>query len=68
MLKHFAKLGTPLRSILKYPDSHSQTLRFQNAGYTHVEALNLWELWADSRFLSPSVRLSLDEVEPFDEW
>ncbi|EXJ84388.1 hypothetical protein A1O3_05055 [Capronia epimyces CBS 606.96] len=68
MLKHFAKLGTPLRSVLKYPGRHSQTLRFQDAGFPLVEIQSLWELWADSRFLSPSQRISLDEVEPFDEW
>ncbi|KAK4943096.1 tRNA methyltransferase ppm2 [Elasticomyces elasticus] len=68
MLKHFAKLGTPLRSVLKYPGCHTQTLRFQEAGFHMVETQNLWELWADPRFLSPSQRISLDEVEPFDEW
>ncbi|KAL2438331.1 tRNA wybutosine-synthesizing protein 4 [Exophiala dermatitidis] len=68
MLKHFAKLGTPLRSVLKYPDNHTQTLRFQDAGFPLVEIQSLWELWADPRFLSPSQRMSLDEVEPFDEW
>ncbi|KAJ9604400.1 tRNA methyltransferase ppm2 [Cladophialophora chaetospira] len=68
MLKHFAKLGTPLRSVLEYPGCHTQTLRFQDAGYAHVEIQNLWELWADPRFLTPSVRMSLDDVEPFDEW
>ncbi|KIY04171.1 uncharacterized protein Z520_00863 [Fonsecaea multimorphosa CBS 102226] len=68
MLKHFAKLGTPLRSVLTYPGCHTQTLRFQDAGFPHVEMQNLWELWADPRFLSPSQRISLDEVEPFDEW
>jgi tRNA wybutosine-synthesizing protein 4 len=68
MLKHFANLGTPLRSVLEYPGCHTQTLRFQDAGFTHVNIQNLWELWADPRFLSPSVRMSLDEVEAFDEW
>ncbi|EXJ95824.1 hypothetical protein A1O1_00948 [Capronia coronata CBS 617.96] len=68
MLKHFAKLGTPLRSLLKYPGNHTQTLRFQDAGYSQIEIQSLWELWADPRFLSPSQRMSLDEVEPFDEW
>ncbi|EXJ63507.1 uncharacterized protein A1O5_11556 [Cladophialophora psammophila CBS 110553] len=68
MLKHFAKLGTPLRSVLTYPGCHTQTLRFQDAGFPHVEIQNLWELWADPRFLSPSQRISLDEVEEFDEW
>ncbi|OQV06893.1 Galactose oxidase, central domain-containing protein isoform 1 [Cladophialophora immunda] len=68
MLKHFAKLGTPLRSVLTYPGTHTQTLRFQDAGFPHIEIQNLWELWADPRFLSPSQRISLDEVEEFDEW
>lgn len=68
MLTHFAKLGTPLHSVLKYPGNHTQTLRFQGAGYTLIEIQSLWELWADPRFLTPSQRMSLDEVEPFDEW
>ncbi|KAJ9496531.1 tRNA methyltransferase ppm2 [Exophiala xenobiotica] len=68
MMKHFAKLNTPLRSVFKYPGCHTQTLRFQSAGFHMVETQNLWELWADPRFLSPSQRMSLDEVEPFDEW
>lgn len=68
MLKHFAKLGTPLRSVLNYPGCHTQILRFQTAGYLQTEVQNLWELWADPRFLSPTQRMSLDEVEPFDEW
>ncbi|KIV93932.1 hypothetical protein, variant 1 [Exophiala mesophila] len=68
MLKHFAKLGTPLRTVLTYPGCHTQVLRFQDAGFPQVEFQNLWELWSDPRFLSPSQRISLDEVEPFDEW
>ncbi|KAK6384447.1 tRNA methyltransferase ppm2 [Exophiala oligosperma] len=68
MMNHFSKLGTPLRSVFKYPGCHTQTLRFQSAGFHMVETQNLWELWADPRFLSPSQRMSLDEVEPFDEW
>lgn len=68
MLKHFAKLGTPLRSVLEYPGEHTQKLRFRQAGYTKIEYSNLWELWSDPRFLSPSQRIALDQVEPFDEW
>ncbi|KIX08354.1 uncharacterized protein Z518_03010 [Rhinocladiella mackenziei CBS 650.93] len=68
MLNHFSKLGTPLRSVLTYPGNHTQTLRFQGAGFSIVDIQSLWELWADPRFLSPSQRMSLDEVEPFDEW
>jgi tRNA wybutosine-synthesizing protein 4 len=68
MLKHFSKLGTPLRSALTYTGVHTQTQRFQEAGYSTVECLSLWDMWADPRFLSPSQRMQLDQVEPFDEW
>ncbi|KAK5955639.1 tRNA methyltransferase ppm2 [Knufia fluminis] len=68
MMKHFAKLGTPLRSVMEYPGQHFQSQRFSVAGFAHVDYQNLWELWADPRFLSPSQRVALDQVEPFDEW
>ena len=68
MLKHFEKLQTPLRSILKYPSLHSQLQRFYGAGFEVVEAKNLWEFWSDPKFLSLSQRLALDAIEPFDEW
>jgi tRNA wybutosine-synthesizing protein 4 len=68
MLKHFEKLNTPLRSVHEYPDLHSQRQRFFGLGYGKVEARNLWWLWSDPLFLSPSQRLALDKVEPFDEW
>ena len=68
MLKHFDKLKTPLRSIHEYPDLHSLTQRFFALGYGKVNARNLWWLWSDPLFLSPSQRMALDKVEPFDEW
>lgn len=68
MMKHFAKLGTPLHSVFEYPGCHAQTQRFKEAGFTHVEYQNLWELWSDPRFLLPSQRIALDCIEPFDEW
>ena len=68
MLKHFEKLNTPLRSVHEYPDLHSQKQRFFGLGYGKVEARNLWWLWSDPLFLSPSQRLALDKIEPFDEW
>ncbi|KAK5100924.1 tRNA methyltransferase ppm2 [Lithohypha guttulata] len=68
MMKHFAKLGTPLRSVMEYPGQHAQNQRFRAAGFTNIDYQNLWELWADARFLSPSQRVALDHVEPFDEW
>ena len=68
MMKHFAKLGTPLRSVMEYPGQHAQCQRFRAAGFTNINYQNLWELWADPRFLSPSQRVALDHIEPFDEW
>lgn len=54
--------------MFEYPEQHTQTQRFRQAGFTQIEYQNLWELWADPRFLSPSQRMKLDHVEPFDEW
>jgi len=68
MMKHFAKLGTPLHSVFEYPGRHAQIQRFSEAGFTHVDYQNLWELWSDPRFLSPAQRIALDYIEPFDEW
>lgn len=68
MLKHFAKLGSPLRTVLKYPGNHAQSQRFFAAGFQNVESQNLWELWSSPTFLSPSQRMALDHIEPFDEW
>ena len=68
MMRHFEKLGTPLRTLSSYPGTHTQTQRFQEAGYDLVECQSLWALWGDPRFLSPSQRMALDEIEPFDEW
>lgn len=68
MVNHFMKLGTPLRSIFKYPHDRHQIQRFSNSGFPQTDYHNLWELWADARFLSPSQRMDLDHVEPFDDW
>ncbi|EXJ72975.1 uncharacterized protein A1O5_04124 [Cladophialophora psammophila CBS 110553] len=68
MTDHYAALGTPLKSIFEYPDDRSQIQRFSNAGFTQIDYQSLWELWADARFLSPSQRMELDHVEPFDDW
>lgn len=68
MLKHFEKLGSPLRTVLKYPGNHTQSQRFFAAGFQNIESQNLWELWGNPAFLSPSQRMALDHIEPFDEW
>ncbi|KAK5030606.1 tRNA methyltransferase ppm2 [Exophiala sideris] len=66
MTSYYAKQGTPLRSNFKYCGRHTHTQRLVEAGFTQIEYQNLWELWA--RFLSPSQRMALDHIEPFDEW
>ncbi|KIY00291.1 uncharacterized protein Z520_03976 [Fonsecaea multimorphosa CBS 102226] len=68
MTDHYAGLGTPLKSVFQYPDDRSQVQRFSNAGFIQIDYQFLWELWADPRFLSPSQRMELDHVEPFDDW
>ncbi|OAP57955.1 hypothetical protein AYL99_07045 [Fonsecaea erecta] len=68
MTDHYIGLGTPLKSIFQYPDDRSQIQRFSNANFSQIDYQSLWELWADPRFLSPSQRMELDHVEPFDEW
>ncbi len=68
MTDHYKGLGTPLNSIFEYPYDRAQIQRFSNAGYSHIDYQSLWDLWADGRFLSPSQRMKLDQVEPFDDW
>ncbi|KAJ9608113.1 tRNA methyltransferase ppm2 [Cladophialophora chaetospira] len=68
MTDYYKGLGTPLNSIFEYPYDRAQIQRFSNAGYAHIDHQSLWELWADGRFLSPSQRMKLDHVEPFDDW
>ena len=68
MLKHFDKLQTPLKSIKKYPSLETQRSRFLNREWRSVDIQSLWSLWTDLRYLSEEQRISLDHVEPFDEW
>jgi tRNA wybutosine-synthesizing protein 4 len=68
MINHYKNAGTPLRSVFVYPDDHNQIQRFNNLGYFQIDYNFLSMLWSDPRFLSPSQRLELDAVEPFDEW
>lgn len=67
MMAHFEKLQTPLRAVQLYPTTAHQVKRFKDARWTDVSVMNLWELW-DSDLLSSEDRISLDIVEPFDEW
>lgn len=67
MLKHFDKLHSPIHAVQQYPRLQQQVSRFQEAGWPAVEiARNLWDLWSDDGFTSPSLRVGLDAVEPFE--
>lgn len=68
MLAHFRKLQTPLHSVELYSSIKSQESRFKARGWLTAKARNLWELWNSSDFLTSEQRISLDEIEPFDEW
>ena len=67
-MAHFAKLNTPLKAAPRYPTTTAQEERFRTQGWSVVSARNLWGLWNASDFISPQERISLDAVEPFDEW
>lgn len=68
MIQHFNKLGTPLQSVKRYPQLADQEQRFWDAGWSSAIARSLWDLWSDSSFISPTKRIALNSVEPFDEW
>lgn len=68
MLHHFEKLKTPLKSVFEYPGLEAQNRRFSRLGWPHVEAVSLWQVWTDDKWISASQRRELDLVEPFDEW
>ncbi|KAL9636371.1 MAG: hypothetical protein Q9204_002289 [Flavoplaca sp. TL-2023a] len=68
MMQHFAKLGTPLRCVQRYPLLQDQETRFLRAGFHSVKARTLWNLWQDQSAVASDLRLHLNKVEPFDEW
>jgi tRNA wybutosine-synthesizing protein 4 len=67
MIDHFNK-QTPLRGLPAYSTIESQIARFLNAGWHDIQATDLWSLWQNVNFMSDVDRVSLDKVEPFDEW
>jgi tRNA wybutosine-synthesizing protein 4 len=68
MMAHFDKLQTPLRAVQKYPTVVAQEERFKGLGWNMASACNLWRLWNDLGFINSRERISLDMLEPFDEW
>ncbi|KAI0403008.1 leucine carboxyl methyltransferase [Xylaria palmicola] len=68
MLSHFDKLKTPLKSVFVYPHTETQHRRFSSLGWSDVEAVSLWQIWIDNKWISSPERRQLDFFEPFDEW
>lgn len=68
MIGHFNKLKTPIRSVETYPTIESQRKRFSERGWPQADCWSLWETWQNPRFFTDSERVSLDTIEPFDEW
>ncbi|PHH65395.1 hypothetical protein CDD81_2499 [Ophiocordyceps australis] len=68
MLAHFDKLKTPPKSVHRYQTLDCQRARFQSHGWRAAQSWDLWDLWSSNDFVSPTERIALDMVEPFDEW
>ena len=68
MIQHFNNLQTPLKNIDAYPRLSDQVQRFLGAGWDFVKAKSLWDIFNDPKFVSHEERITLDKVEPFDEW
>ncbi|KAI8946867.1 cupin-like domain-containing protein [Xylaria longipes] len=68
MLSHFEKLKTPLKSVFEYPHLEAQDKRFSRLGWPQVEAVSLWQVWTNDKWISASKRQEMDLIEPFDEW
>lgn len=67
-MQHFDNLQTPLKSIQRYPQLTDQQRRFTDAGWKTAVAKSLWDQWGDPSFVSAEQRLTLNRIEPFDEW
>ncbi|KAH7397715.1 hypothetical protein BKA64DRAFT_672629 [Cadophora sp. MPI-SDFR-AT-0126] len=68
MMAHFDKLRTTLGAVRKYPTEEAQQRRFEGLGWSNVSVRNLWQLWSSPDFTTVEERISLDRIEPFDEW
>ena len=68
MIAHFNKLQTPLQALEKYPRQEDHKGRLEAGGWRFCTVQSLWSLWGDPNFIGKQQRISLDKVEPFDEW
>lgn len=68
MMAHFDSLKTPIGAVHKYPTTNAQEQRFSGLGFLNIKIVNLWEFWNCSASITVEDRVSLDTIEPFDEW
>ena len=64
MLKHFKKNESPLQSVGTYQTIKQQISRFEQHGWSKINCSDMYELWEN---LSPELKNSVEQVEPFDE-
>ncbi|KAK6335408.1 tRNA methyltransferase ppm2 [Orbilia brochopaga] len=65
MLSHFQKINSPLRNIGTYPTIPSQVKRFQDLGWTAVDAYDLYGAWCN--LVPEDEKRIVDSIEAFDE-
>ncbi|CAN8005666.1 unnamed protein product [Ixodes pacificus] len=65
MLRHFATLGSPLKSLTDYPDPDALKKRYRSLGYDSCECLTMREFLDQ---LDPKESLRVRSLEPFDEF
>ncbi len=68
MIQHFKNLQTPLKNVDSYPGLRDQEQRFLQAGWSTATARSLCNLWNDTAVVPKDQRLTLNGIEPFDEW
>lgn len=65
MLDHFAKLGSPLKSLHEYPDPPSLQRRYLSHGYEKCTCVGMNDFFA---WLDDGERKRIRSLEPFDEF
>ncbi|CAN8001515.1 unnamed protein product [Ixodes hexagonus] len=65
MLRHFATLGSPLKSLTDYPDPGSLKSRYRSLGYGSCKCITIREFFDQ---LDPLERSRVRLLEPFDEF
>lgn len=65
MLKHFAAMGSPLKSLREYPDTESLRRRYVSLGYDACECVTMTNFFEQ---LDSQEQARIRALEPFDEF